>query len=154
MTAVPELVTLDPVVTAAVRATVPLSGLRDFFDASFGALGGAVAAQRLDIKGPAFGLYRGAGGDPLDVEVGFAVGGPVEPTGAVIASSLPGGRVARVIHFGGFDGLTSSWTELQAWIESQGLVPAAHRWEVYITQPSPDMNPDDLRTELNWPIVD
>ncbi|WP_330180437.1 GyrI-like domain-containing protein [Nocardia sp. NBC_01503] len=153
MTAVPELVTLDPVVTAAVHAVVPLAGLRDFFDASFGALGGAIATQRLDVKGPAFGLYRGAGGDPLDVEVGFATGGPVEPTGEVIASSLPGGQVARVIHLGGFDGLTSSWNELQKWIEAQGLTPADQRWEVYLTQPSPEMNPDDLRTELNWPIA-
>lgn len=23
-------------------------------------------------------------------------------------------------------------------------------WEVYLTEPSPDMDPADLRTELNW----
>ncbi|MRH93553.1 AraC family transcriptional regulator [Nocardia sp. SYP-A9097] len=154
MIAVPELVTIDPEVTAAVHAVIPLSGLRDFFDASFGALAGAIAAQQLDIKSPAFGLYRGASGDPLDVEVGFATGRPVDPTGAVFAGSLPGGRVARLTHVGGFDGLGSSWNDLHAWIESQGLTPADHRWEVYITQPSPDMDPNDLRTELNWPVAD
>ena len=27
-------------------------------------------------------------------------------------------------------------------------------WEVYLTEPSPDMDPANLRTELNQPIAD
>jgi effector-binding domain-containing protein len=27
-------------------------------------------------------------------------------------------------------------------------------WEVYVTEPSPDMDPDELRTELNAPVDD
>ena len=27
-----------------------------------------------------------------------------------------------------------------------------HRWEVYLTEPSPKMDPNELRTELNWTI--
>ncbi|MFB8002808.1 GyrI-like domain-containing protein [Nocardia sp. NPDC056000] len=156
MTAVPapELVTLDPAVTAAVRATVPMAGLRDFYDASFGALAKTVAAQQVGIAGPAFGLYRGPVADPIDVEVGFAVDGAVEPDGAVFAGALPGGRVARLVHLGGFDGLGASWARLVAWVESQGLTGADQRWEVYVTEPSPEMDPNDLRTELNWPIAE
>jgi hypothetical protein len=26
-------------------------------------------------------------------------------------------------------------------------------WEVYLTEPSPEMDPADLRTELNWPVT-
>ena len=28
----------------------------------------------------------------------------------------------------------------------------ARRWEAYVTQRSPDMDPRDLRTELFWPV--
>ncbi|WP_433664026.1 GyrI-like domain-containing protein [Nocardia sp. CA-128927] len=148
----PELTRIKPVVTAAVRAVVPVAGLRDFFDASFGALARTIAAQRLEIVSPAFGLYHGPDGDPIDIEVGFAVSQAVEPNDTVVNGSLPGGRVARVIHAGGFDELSSAWDGLHAWIWSRGLTPGDERWEVYTTQPSPEMDPADLRTELNWTV--
>jgi hypothetical protein len=31
------------------------------------------------------------------------------------------------------------------------LEPAASCWEVYTTEPSPEMDPADLRTQLVWP---
>ncbi|MEU7766703.1 GyrI-like domain-containing protein [Nocardia sp. NPDC049190] len=150
---VPKLTSIDPAATAAIRDVVPLVGLRDFFDASFGALVEMITAQRLEISSPAFGLYRGSAGDLIDIEVGFAVNRAVEPTGDVIAGSLPGGQVARLIHVGGFEGLGSAWDQLHSWIESQGLTAGEKRWEVYITEPSPEMDPRELRTELHWPIV-
>ena len=29
---------------------------------------------------------------------------------------------------------------------------AEDRWEVYLTEPSPEMDPNELRTALNWTI--
>jgi effector-binding domain-containing protein len=60
--------------------------------------------------------------------------------------------VARVVHAGSFDGLSEAWQRLGAWIGEQGLEPSDDYWEVYLTEPSPDMDPADLRTELNWPV--
>ena len=39
---------------------------------------------------------------------------------------------------------------LAAWMGEQGLTPGPVLWEVYVTEPSPDMDPADLRSELNW----
>jgi effector-binding domain-containing protein len=149
----PELVELAPTTTAVVRGVVPLSGLRDFFDASFGALGRTLAAQHIAVAGPAFGLYHGAPGEELDLEVGFVTGRAVRPEAGVVVGALPGGRVARLTHHGAFDGLGASWARLAAWMAAQGLSGGPDRWETYVTQPSPDMDPRDLRTELNWPVV-
>ena len=57
-----------------------------------------------------------------------------------------------MVHAGSFDGLSEAWQRLGAWIGGQGLTPANDYWEVYVTEPSPDMDPADLRTELNWPV--
>jgi len=149
----PDFVEAPPVRTAVVRRVVALADLRNFFDASFRALATTVPAQGVRIVGPAFGRYRGPAGDPLDVEVGFPVDGDVRPDGDVVAGSLPGGPVARAVHAGSFDGLTATWDRLEAWIRERGRTPAAERWEVYVTQPSPDMDPGDLRTELCWPVA-
>ena len=148
----PELVTLRPETTAVVRGVVPTTELASFFDRSFRTLADGLAAQQVSITSPAFGLYRGAPGETADLEVGFVTEPAVEPDGDMSASSLPGGRVVRAVHAGGFDALAESWQGLHAWILEQGLTPGPVMWEVYVTKPSPEMNPEDLRTELNWPV--
>ncbi|WP_078954953.1 GyrI-like domain-containing protein [Streptomyces griseus] len=150
----PELVDADPRTTAVVRGLVPEAGLRDFFDASFSALARAIEEQRITVLSPAFGLYHRSEGGLLDLEVGFATDRAVRPVGGVVAGSLPGGRVARLTHAGPFDGLGPSWERLRSWMGERGLPPAEDRWETYVTRPSPDMDPRDLRTELNWPVAD
>jgi effector-binding domain-containing protein len=149
----PELVNLDPATTAVIRSVVPVAGLRDFFDDSFRTLAQVLAAQRVNAMSPAFGLYRGTPGETLDLEVGFVTDRPVQPADGIIAGSLPGGRAGRLTHSGSFDGLGSSWQRLETWIQAQGLSLRPERWESYVTRPSPEMNPRDLRTDLTWPLA-
>jgi effector-binding domain-containing protein len=154
MTTEPTLVTLVAQTSAVVRGRVPMAELAGFFDRSFSTLSSSLSAQGIAPAGPAFGLYHGPPGDHADLEVGFATDRPVNDDGDVVVSSLPGGRVARVVHEGSFDGLGESWQRLFSWIGDQGLTPRAEFWEVYVTEPSPTMDPADLRTELNAPIED
>ena len=149
---IPELVTVVPTTAAVVRGTVAAEEITDFFDRSFSVLGEAIAAQGVSPTGPAFGLYRGIPDETVDVAVGFPTDRPIEPDGAAEAGELPGGRVARVVYAGGFDGLGEAWQRLGAWIADQGLAPSETYWEVYLTEPNPEMDPADLRTELNWPV--
>jgi effector-binding domain-containing protein len=146
----PELVTVVPVATAVIRGVVPMNELAGFFDRSFSTLASVLSSQRVAIGGPAFARYHGPPAANADLEVGFATDGVVAPDGDVEASSLPGGRVARLVHAGSFDLLATSWERLREWIRAQGLTPLTDLWEVYLTEPTPDMDPADLRTELNW----
>ncbi|WP_461071323.1 GyrI-like domain-containing protein [Streptomyces pseudoechinosporeus] len=150
----PELVHLDPATTAVVRGVVPMVDLRDFFDASFGVLARTIEAQRITVLSPAFGLYHGSPEETLDLEVGFVTDRAVRPEAGVVVGSLPGGRVARLTHFGSFDGLGASWDRLLSWMRERGLSAGEDRWETYVTKPSPDIDPRDLRTELSWPVTD
>jgi effector-binding domain-containing protein len=150
----PELVGVDEAVTAVVRGVIPTGELAGFFDASFRKLGETVAAQQVAVISPAFGLFRESRPGTADLEVGFVTDRPIRAEGDVVAGSLPGGRVARLIHFGAFDQLGASWDRLRSWIGEQGLSPGPVTWESYLTKPSPDMDPRDLRTELNWPIAE
>jgi hypothetical protein len=149
----PELVELAPAVTAVVHGVVPLAGLRDFFDSSFRVLPATIGAQGAGILSPAFARYRGAWGDPVDLEAGFVTDRAVRPVGDVTAGALPGGRTARLTHTGSYDGLGESWQRLESWLRAQGLAPAGERWEVYVTQPTPDMDPRALRSELYLPVA-
>lgn len=146
----PELVDVATTTTAVISGVIPAGELVGFFDSSFSRLAGVLAAQGVAIQGPAFALHHGPPAETVDLEVGFPTDRPVQPDGEVRAGSLPGGRVARLVHQGGYDQLATSWERLRSWIEERGLTPSRHLWEVYVTEPSPDMDPADLLTELNW----
>ncbi|GAB3464351.1 GyrI-like domain-containing protein [Streptomonospora sediminis] len=150
----PGLATVDRTTTAVIRGTVAEADLPSFYDRSFGAIATAIAAQGANITGPAFGLYRGDFGDPVDLEVGFPVDRAIEQDGDVAPGQLPGGRVARLTHAGAFDGLPGSWTRLCDWITEQGMRTETFYWESYVTEPTPDMDPADLRVELIMPLAD
>ena len=148
----PELVAAQPTTTAVVRAVVPVAGLTGFFDSSFRELVTTTSGQGAALLGPAFALYRGPLVGTVDLEVGFPVDRTVRAEGTVVASELPGGRLATVTHHGSFDGLAGAWARLAEWLREQGHIPGAQRWEVYVTRPSPEMDPRDLRTDLFWPV--
>jgi effector-binding domain-containing protein len=146
----PQVVEVDEQPTAVVRGSdVPMTELTDFFDRAFGALGGTVAVRPGAVVGPAFARYARPPSDTADLEAGFPVSAPVEPDGDVLPSALPGGRVARLVHHGSYDELGSSWARLMTWAEEQGLTHTGVFWEVYLTEPTPDGDPDAMRTELN-----
>lgn len=149
----PELVDVTEVTTAVIGGVVDMAEIAAFFDSSFTRLAPVVAGQGVAIVGPAFALYHGAPGATADLEVGFPTAAAIANDGDVRASRLPGGRIARLVHVGSFDALGESWGRLGAWIAEQDLVAGDDLWEVYVTEPSPDMDPADLRTELNWPVT-
>jgi effector-binding domain-containing protein len=149
--ATPELTHVAATPTAVIRDTVPMAALAEFFDRSFTTLAEVLASQDVAITGPAFALYHRQPTDTADLEVGFPTAEPVTAAQGVAAGSLPEGPAARLVHHGSYDQLGSSWGQLAGWMDEQGLEPAGSCWEVYVTQPSPDMDPADLRTELIWP---
>jgi effector-binding domain-containing protein len=149
----PELVDVEATSTAVIRGVVPVAELAAFFDRSFATLASVTSTQGAEVTGPAFALYHGQPGETVDLEVGFPTAETVRPDGDVEPGALPEGRVARLLHCGSYDGLGASWERLQAWIVEQGHQPGPVLWEVYVTKPSPNMDPADLRTELIWPVA-
>jgi len=146
----PEIVVLAETATAVIDGVITFAELPDFFDRSFSTLGQALAEQGVEVVGPAFALYHRMPADTVDLEVGFATSATVARAGAVRPGSLPGGAVARLVHEGAYDDLPHSWERLAAWVAERGLTPGVVIWETYLTEPTPDMDPADLRTELHW----
>ena len=65
------------------------------------------------------------------VEVGVLVEESFAPNGGLEPSKLPGGRVARGIHRGGYDGLGGAYDALHKWCADNGHVPTGVGWEHY-----------------------
>lgn len=148
----PGLVDLTETPTAVIHGVIPMSEMVGFFDRSFSELVEVLARQGVAPSGAGFACYAGPPGETVDLEVGFPVHGVVSAERQVRAGTLPAGTVARLVHVGAFDGLGESWARLGEWIGAQGLTPGDDLWEVYVTEPRPDMDPSELRTELYWAL--
>lgn len=148
--------------TAVVRAVdVPMSDLSTLFDAAFTALPAELAMAGTGPAGAALALYSRFSDDwsRCDLEVGFPLHEPLSGTitvevgdGGTIdiePSELPAGRVASALHVGPYDELGPAWQRLTDALIAAGHTPAMPCWEVYLTQPSPDADPVDMRTGLN-----
>ena len=138
---------------AARRATVPFSGLKDFFDTTLPAVWQAMAAQNLTPVGPPLARYWGMPGETVDVEAGFPVIGFTD-TGDIHAATLPGGPAGVAIHVGPYDSLAQTWEALAEWGRAQGF----HRrddqcWEIYLSDPGAEPDPATWRTQLVQPVT-
>ena len=150
----PEVVRLERRTTATVRDVVAIDELPAFFDQAFSTLAELTRTQGITITGPAFSMYHDHPSDTTDVEVGYPTDREIEPSGEAGPGVLPGGRAARVVHEGGYDELPAVWDQLSIWMSERGVSFGTPFWEVYLTEPSPDMDPAGLRTELNHLIGD
>lgn len=143
--------------TAVVRAKgVPMATIAGLFDAVFGSAFPGAFHRGVVPVGPALALYTSIGEEPegvADVEIGFPVEQvleqPIEVGElTVVPSELPAGEVAVVSHVGGYDQLGRAWGSFMAAIEDKGRIPGTPFWEAYVTEPTPDMDPATLRTDL------
>jgi effector-binding domain-containing protein len=85
--------------------------------------------------------------DVPNVEVGVQVTRAFEPSGRVVPSELPAGRVATTVHRGPYERLGDAHEAVVGWCAAQGLRLTRARWEIY-GDPRPD--PAETETEVSW----
>lgn len=140
-----EEISLQPIHGIAVRATVTVEKLPEFFGSAFHEL--EVSARRAGVKlgGPPFARYHSVPPAPVDVEVILPVSGAVPDGGRVHAVELPAGAALQVRHLGPYDQLGAAYAELGMWMTEHGMQPADAVREVYLT--SPGGMPDSAKWE-------
>jgi effector-binding domain-containing protein len=123
--------------------------LGDVLPAIFGHLG----ALGIKPTYPPFARFHGGTAGDWDMEAGVGVPAPIADAGRIKASVLPAVRAAVTWHVGAYDQLPAAWMRLRDEAEAQGLPAAGGPWEVYWSNPAEVQDPNELRTELIYPIV-
>lgn len=135
------------------RTDFPLAEMGALFDSTFGAMFPALAERGITPTGAAFSLHHRMPSDTTDLEVGLPVSAPlgerVTVGGVTLEDSeLPAGSVAHVTYVGGYEGIGDAWGQFMGAIVASGRAPVFPFWEVYTTQPTPDLDPATLHTDL------
>lgn len=150
----PRIVQSREQLAAVIRLTIPRAEIQRVMGPAIHEVMAAVAAQGIGPVGPVFSHHFRLDPDTFDFEVGVPVRASVTPAGRVKPGTLPGGRVARTIYHGPYEGLGDAWAEFGRWLASEGLRPAPNFWECYVRGPESGPDPADWSTELNRPVVD
>ncbi len=86
-----------------------------------------------------------------DVEVAVPVSGTVRPEGDIRFYTLPGGKMARIVHMGPYEGSAASYEKVLVWSEGKGLHITGPLREIYHNNPM-EVRPEEIMTEILVPV--
>lgn len=132
--------------TAVVHATLKTNELPAFFSRALTGVLEAMEAQGAVPAGEPFAYYHGIDDGTIDVEAGFPTLATLKPSGEVVPGELPGGKAVIGVHLGPYDTLSRTYADMRAWAVSEGMRPTDDMWEVYLTDPERELDPNRWRT--------
>ncbi|MGW6692912.1 GyrI-like domain-containing protein [Rhodococcus sp. NPDC054953] len=146
---------LDETQVAVLRHdAVSVTDLPTLFDAGFRALGALIASGAVTPTGPAVAIYHGDPSQVFDIEIGFPIARPLAdplstPAGDVTGRVVPAGPAAAFSHLGPYDTLATAWERLMTAVHAAEVpLRAGGLVEVYVTEPTPDVDPATMRTDV------
>lgn len=157
MLSLPEIVERDAVAYAAVRRDVqiPFGGE---IGPALGTLFSRLEALGVAPDGPVFFKYNRVVMPELQVEFGVPLTAEMAADAALVTSSLPAGRYAKIEYFGDYTNLIEVNAVLIGWVKHHGYAfdsevrpdgeHFACRIEIYHNGPDDEPDPDKWHTTL------
>ena len=144
----PELAERPEQHLAVVRETVAMEDIPKLFDRAFPLILTTLGAAGISPSGPPMGVTHGMPDEKIDLAAAVPVDAPISADGEVTPETLPVGRTVTLMVRGGYDLITAAYEHLFDWITTEGLTPTGIVWEQYLTEPTPNGDPDANETLL------
>lgn len=144
----PELVDLPARHLAVVRGTVSVEELASFYDRAFPQIFTALDAAGVVASDAPMAVTHGAPGASVDISVAVPLDAdfPGAQDTTVTAETLPAARTVTLLVRGDYNLLADAFDHVLSWAQSRGLTPTGTSWEQYLTEPTPDGDPDANET--------
>ncbi|PLR80359.1 MerR family transcriptional regulator [Bacillus canaveralius] len=108
-----------------------------------------IATEELTLLGTPMTIYHSPEYNPAGNDTEFAI--PIEET-VKETRDLPGGLCAKSVLKGSYSELTSVYAKLREWVENEGYELVKSPYEVYVTDPNQATVPEDIVTEVYFPV--
>jgi len=126
---------------------------RDDYDAGYGTyfsrLYAKIATEKLTLLGTPMTIYHSPEYNPAGNDTEFAI--PIEER-VKGTRDFPGGLCAKSVLKGSYSELTSVYAKLREWVEHEGYELVKSPFEVYVTAPDQTSVPEDMVTEVYFPV--
>ena len=150
----PRIVATTAQPVAMLRLLVSVAEVRKVMGPGLKKVRDTIAAQGIAVAGPWLSHHFRMPAETFDYAICVPVASPIEANGRVEPWALPALTVARTVALGDYARLGTAWGEFRDWIATQGHKTRPELWECYTVGPETSPNPEDWRTELNWPLTD
>ncbi|MFV2062108.1 MAG: GyrI-like domain-containing protein [Chloroflexota bacterium] len=136
---------------ASVRESIARNDITEALGRIYREVNEALAKQGVEPNGAPFARYHEFG-QKVDLEAGLPVASPIVREDEVKPSELPGGPAAVAVHAGPYEGLSTTYDAIEAWMKSTNRSANGGPWEVYLTDPSSEPDPTKWLTQILWPL--
>jgi len=113
--------------------------------------------QRIFPTGPMLGVFYNSpeevSPEELEWEIGFPVTPQAEPLTPLQKKVWDYPLVASATHVGAYEKTGETYLKIFEWIEANDYMQVGPLMEQYLTMPTPDTNPEDMRSGIWVPIV-
>ncbi len=112
----------------------------------------AVREQKIAPAGPMIGVYYNnpdmVKPEELEWEIGFPVSAQMEVKPPLEKKEWKFTLVCSAVHKGAYEETGKTYYKMFEWMKENKLTPAGPVMERYLTMPTPDTKPEDLKSEI------
>lgn len=107
----------------------------------------------IDINGEPLVIYHYWSDSIIDIEAGIPVKDSVSINDDVVKlNKIQAGDVVTAIHYGPYDRLPETYFGINEWMRKNKVVVIGPPWEVYLTDPTTEADPEKWKTAIYFPI--
>jgi effector-binding domain-containing protein len=147
-----EVKDLEPAKVLAIKATVNSDEVGAKLGELYPRLMECINASGIEMTGPPYSKYYSW--DPegeTEMEAGVPVSGEAECEG-VEYIELPACKVVTCMHVGPYEKIGEVYDDIQEYITEKGMKVNGAVWEVYLTDPGSEPDPEKYRTQVYFPV--
>lgn len=147
------LKTVDAIQVATVRDVI---GKYDEMGRLLDELYGVLGQNNVRPMGPPMAIYHDEGYQEADVDVETAVSvtrAQLKENGRVRIYHLPIIKAASVLHQGDYTSVSAAYQTIMQWISDNNFQIIGPNREIYLRGPSPNTNPAEYVTEIQFPVA-
>ena len=153
-----EIVEMEsgPLAFVATSSTWGVGEIGQAFGEAIGKVERFVKDHELEQAGPPVAISRSVSGEEWRFDAGIPLVAipdelELDPESGIQLAETFGGRVARAVSVGSYDGISANWERVRAWVAAHGFEEVDSPWEEYISDPS-ETSEEELTTHLCIPI--
>ncbi len=148
-----EVKELEAAKVLAIKATVKSDAVGAKMGEIYPRLMDCLKKSGIDMTGPPYSKYYSW--DPegeTEMEAGIPVSGPAECEEDIEYIELPPCKVVTAMHTGPYEKISPVYDAIQGYINENGMKINGAVWEVYITDPNSEPDPEKYKTQVYFPV--
>jgi effector-binding domain-containing protein len=148
-----EVKELEAAKALTIKATTPSDEISAKLGELYPKIMSCILENEIEMTGPPFAIYHSW--DPegdTKLEAGVTVDKEAECEGDIEFVELPACKVATALHTGSYESIGPVYEAIQKYINEKGLKIKGAAWEVYLTDPNTEPDPNKYQTQVYFPV--